>query len=52
MSGPVPLSEGGASITLDDTNDVSPRLGKSLPVLIAVNKNHTYDTKCVNGLGT
>ena len=42
MSGPVPLSEGGSSITLDDTNDVSPRRGKSLPVLIAAH-NTTRD---------
>jgi len=43
--GPVPLSEGGGSITLVDmpTDEVlSPRRGSSWPVLIATHKNHTH----------
>jgi len=40
MLGPVPLSEGGASIALDDIKaSKSSRLGRSLPVLIAAHNN-------------
>jgi len=39
--GPVPLSEGGSSIALDDNNESkSSRLGRSLPVLIATHETH------------
>ena len=40
-SGPVPLSEGGSSMTLDEAKDASPLRGKSLPVLIAA-----HNTTC------